>query len=272
MDKWQDRRILILGTTYPNHSKTYVETVCTGGVFEETLEMCRLYPIPRRYLEPGQRFSKFQFIKAKVTPDTSDPRPESYKIQADSIEPMETIPSKNSDLRRSFLENSPHFCKSVEDLFDRQQANRTSLGIVVPESITDCSIGLRPESERRDWMAEEEKRQAQERLFGSKPKPLEFPEALFYVHWQCDDERCEKPHRMSLHEWGIHELYRKLKQQNDPELKEKVIHAMRRHLDEGERDVFLFLGNFRGRMDNFGLMDSYSAPAKSKPQEFSLFS
>lgn len=270
MDKWQERRILILGTTYPNHSKTYVETVCTGGIFEDTLEMCRLYPIPRRYLEPGHRFSKFQFIKAKVTPDSSDPRPESYKIQADSIDPMEVIPSKNGDLRRKFLEQSPHLCKSVEELFDRQKSSRTSLGIVCPDSITDVTIARRSDSDRRDWEATELGRQQQERLFGSKPKPLDFPEALFYVHWSCVDERCEKPHRMSLHEWGIHELYRKLK--NDPERDAKVIQAMRNHLNEGERDIFLFLGNFRGRMDNFGLMDSYSALAKPKSQGFSLFS
>ena len=82
---------------------------------------------------------------------------------------------------------------------------------------------MRPERERSEWLAEEAKRQQQERLFGSKPMPLEFPEALFYVHWQCSDERCVKPHRMSLHEGGIHELYRKLKAKNDPDLNEKVI-------------------------------------------------
>lgn len=269
MDKWQERRILILGTTYPNHSTKYVETVCTGGIFEDTLEMCRLYPIPRRYLEPGNRFTKFQFIRALVSPDPSDPRPESYKIKADSIVPMEVLPSKKSDARRHFLEHSPHLCQSVEDLFDRQVAGRTSLGIVVPESITDCSIARRRESERHDWMEKEDARQRQEMLFGDKPKPLDFPEALFYVHWRCNDARCEKSHRMSLHEWGIHELYRKLK--GDPQRDEKVIQAMRKHLDEGERDVFLFLGNFRGRMDNFGLMDSYSAPARPKAPEHSLF-
>lgn len=270
VDGWQTRRILILGTTYPSHSTKYVETVCTGGVFEDSREMCRLYPIPRRYLEPGRRFHKFQFINARVRPDSKDPRPESYRIDVDSIEPQEQITSKDHEKRRSFLENSRHFCKSVEELLDRQKTEGTSLGIVIPESITECSVALRPASERSEWAAHEEARQRQERLFGSKPKPLDFPEALFYVHWRCDDERCEKPHRMSLHEWGIHELYRKL--EGDPKQKEKMIQAMRKQLDEGERDVFLFLGNFRSKLYNFGLMDSYSAPAKPRQPAFSLFS
>jgi hypothetical protein len=269
VDKWQTRRILILGTTYPSHSTKYVETVCTGGVFEDTKEMCRLYPIPRRYLEPGQRFHKFQFISARVTPDTKDPRPESYRIDVDSIQPQEQIDSKKHGVRRDFLEQSPNFCKSVEELLDRQKADGTSLGIVVPESITNCTVARRPESERSEWAAHEQARQSQERLFGSKPKTLDFPEALFYVHWQCNDDRCEKPHRMSLHEWGIHELYRKL--EDDPKRDEKVVQAMRKHLDEGERDVFLFLGNFRSKLYNFGLMDSYSAPTRPKAPAFSLF-
>jgi hypothetical protein len=268
MDKWQTRRILILGTTYPSHSTKYVETVCTGGIFEDTFEMVRLYPIPRRYLDAGRQFHAFQFITAKVMRDMSDPRPESYRINADSIEPQEQIPPKQHETRRRFLEESPHFCRSVEELMEKQEANATSLGIIIPEAITDCSIVKRSEKERKEWAAKEDTRQAQDRLFGAKPKPLDFPEAYFYVHWKCDETDCPG-HRMSLHQWGIHELYRKYK--DKPDGKEKVVQAMRSHLDQWQKDVFLFLGNFRGKMYNFGLMDSYSAPARPKEQEFSLF-
>jgi hypothetical protein len=261
MESWQTRRILILGTTYPNHSKTYVETVCTGGIFEDTYEMCRLYPIPVRYLETENRFHAFQIISARVRPDTEDPRPESYKIDTKSIEPMEIISSKQHDLRRKFLENSPHFCKSLEDLLERQESTRQSLGIIIPQSITDCSIEMKSEKEREEWMALEAARQQQERLFGEKPKPLDFPEAKFLVHWQCNDARCTG-HKMGLHQWGIHELYRKYKDQ--PDGKEKVIQAMQKRLDESGNDIYLFLGNFRGRMYNFGLMDSYSAPTRER--------
>jgi hypothetical protein len=156
----------------------------------------------------------------------------------------------------------------VEELMEKQEANDTSLGIIVPESITDCSIARRSATEREEWAAKEDARQKQERLFGAKPKSLDFPEAYFYVHWHCNDSSCTG-HRMSLHQWGIHELYRKYK--DKPDGNEKVIQAMRKRLDQWEKDVFLFLGNFRGKMYNFGLMDSYSAPARPKEQEYSLF-
>lgn len=270
MAAWQTRRILILGTTYPNHSKTYVETVCTGGIFEDNYEMCRLYPIPVRYLEVGNKFRAFQIIRANVRPDPEDPRPESYKIDFPSIEPMEIISPKQHELRRKFLENSPHFCKSVEALLEHQEATRQSLGIIKPKTITDCSIEMKSAKEREEWEALETARQQQERLFGEKPKPLDFAEAKFLVHWQCDDERCDG-HKMGLHQWGIHELYRKYRNRQDG--KDKVLQAMWKQLDEAGKDIYLFLGNFRGRMYNFGLMDSYSAPAREPGDRegFSLF-
>ena len=269
MENWQTRRILILGTTYPNHSKTYVETVCTGGIFEDNYEMCRLYPVPARYLEAENRFSAFQMIRARVRPDPEDPRPESYKIDAKSIEPMEIIPSRHHELRRNFLEKSPHFCKSLEELLERQESTRQSLGIIIPQNIIDCSIEIKSKKEREEWMAQEAARQQQERLFGEKPKPLDFPEAKFLVHWECNDSRCTG-HKMALHQWGLHELYRKYKDR--PDGREKVIQAMQKRLDESGNDIYLFLGNFRGRMYNFGLMDSYSAPARDRGERggFSL--
>lgn len=270
MEKWQNRRILILGTTYPSHSQKYTETVCTGGIFEDSLEMCRLYPIPHRYLARGQQFRTFQWISARVMKDTADPRPESYRIERESIVPQEVIPPQQHESRRSYLERSPNFCKSVEELKERQQTDGTSLGIIIPESILDCSIEMRSQLERNEWMAKEKARSDQEMLFGEKPKPLDFPEGKFCVSWKCNDERCES-HKMHLHQWGVHELYRKYTDRE--EAKEKVLQTMRQRLDEGDRDIFLFLGSFRGTMFNFGLMDSYSAPARtSNPQGFSLFS
>jgi hypothetical protein len=36
MSTWETRRILIWGKTRPELSKKHRETVCTGGVFEDT--------------------------------------------------------------------------------------------------------------------------------------------------------------------------------------------------------------------------------------------
>jgi len=73
MEKWQEKRILILGSTYPSHSKTYTEIVCTGGIEEESCRMVRLHPVPMRYMAAEHRFKKFQWIRVKVQPHDSDP-------------------------------------------------------------------------------------------------------------------------------------------------------------------------------------------------------
>jgi hypothetical protein len=118
MDKWQTKRILILGTTYPSHSKKYSEIVCTGGIEEDTCRMIRLHPIPMRYLEESQRFKKFQWIDAKIHKHDSDPRPESFRIDPQSIVLGDVV--RDHAVRRSFLENSPHLVSSLETLKEKQ--------------------------------------------------------------------------------------------------------------------------------------------------------
>jgi hypothetical protein len=39
---WQEKTLLILGTTYPNHSMKYVEVACTGAIDETTGKMIRI--------------------------------------------------------------------------------------------------------------------------------------------------------------------------------------------------------------------------------------
>lgn len=255
MDKWEEKRVLILGNTYPSYSFKYTENACTGGLREDTLEMVRLHPIPLRYLEEGNRFSAFQWVKVRMSLHSSDPRPGSYRIDFNKVEVQESIPSEQHKERRRYIESSPNFFRSLEELKERQQVDGTSLGIVRPMEILGCRLERRSKQERQEWLEKERAILSQEPLFGDKVKPIDFPEIRFQVKWRCDDARCPT-HDMSLLQWGLHELYRKYR--GSPDCEEKVLRAMRSRLDLERRDVFLFLGSFRGHQHNFGLMDSYS--------------
>lgn len=258
---WTRKRILVLGMTYPSYSHKYVENACTGGIEEDTGRMVRIHPVPLRYLEPGQRFKKFQWIRANVAPHPSDPRPESLRVEPTSIEIEDEIPAKKAEQRRRLVTNSPSLCRSVEELRDRWERDRVSLGAVTPKEITTIRLVRRPASERAEWLEKEKEIFSQETfVFERPPKPLDFPEVEFKVGWVCDDTRCEG-HEMGLMQWGLHELYRKLA--DDPDRDAKVLDKMRKELDLAEREVFLFLGNYRSTMWNFGLMDSFS-PGKSR--------
>jgi hypothetical protein len=251
--------------TYPSYSTKYVENVCTGGIEEDTGRMVRIHPVPARYLDESHRFKKFQWITAKVMRHQSDPRPESLRVEPDSIELGEVIPPKDVEERRRIIEASPHMCKSVEELKDRHDRDETSLGTIRPKEIRGVKLTRRSAAARKEWLSKENELLSQGTLFDRPPKPLDFPEVEFNISWVCDDQRCTG-HEMGIMQWGLHELYRNL--QGDPQRDEKVKDRMKKDLDLNERDVFFFLGNFRTIMWNFGLMDSFSP---GKPKQLSLF-
>lgn len=268
--QWMSRRILILGMTYPNYSKKYRENVCTGGLFEDTREMLRIHPVPVRYMEPGQRFKNFQWITAKVMKHPSDPRPESYRIHPESITPEDEIEAKHGQKRYEILRKSPHLYQSVEALKERWNKDGTSLGIIQPKEILGCRLKYRSVHARDEWHEKEHELMNQKEFPFEKPlKRLDFPEVKFLVKWLCDDSQCQT-HEMGILTWGLHELYRKYRGNEDCE--QKVLDGMRKRLDMSRQEVFLFLGNFRANMHNFGLMDSYACRKQylEPPRQFSL--
>jgi hypothetical protein len=266
MARYERRRIIILGKTYPNYSRKYLEVACTGGLLEPTMEMVRLYPIRFRYLDDSSKFSDWQQIEAEIRKDPSDPRPESYNVRDDTIRLIGSIPANEPDRRCRILESSPHFMRSVEHLLARNKESSVSLGTIRPREIVGYSVRPREEIEREEWELKETEILAQKTLIGPEPKRIDFPEAKFFVKWRCDDIACNTTHEMSLHDWGIHQLYRKL--EGDPEGQTKLLDAMRKRLDQSKRDIYLYLGNFRGTMFNFGLMALYSA---AKHRQGALF-
>src|SRR5258707_15707067 len=48
--QWIPKRLLIWGTTYPEFSKKYYETVCTGAIDGDTGKLLLIYPATLRYL------------------------------------------------------------------------------------------------------------------------------------------------------------------------------------------------------------------------------
>jgi hypothetical protein len=224
---------------------------------EPDLNMVRLFPINFRYLDPEQKFKAFQYIEADIRKDESDPRPESYRVRHDSIEVKEFIPPGENERRVNLLLKSPHYCESVEELWEKNAKDGTSLGIVRPDKILDYSIEFRSEDERDQWLEKEAEILAQLQLLGPPLKKLDFPQGKYFVKWRCRNEAC-LTHNMSIHQWGIHELARKLEGQKDA--KKKMLAKMKSELDDSKQEIYLFLGNFRAMLfgHNFGLMDSFS--------------
>ena len=73
----QVERILILAKTYPSPSAQHVETSCVAGIIEHGA-MLRLYPVPFRLIEEGQKFKKWQWVEVRVEKANKDHRTESH--------------------------------------------------------------------------------------------------------------------------------------------------------------------------------------------------
>jgi hypothetical protein len=135
--EYQSHRILIWAKTYPELSTKYLETVCTAGVLEDGNPV-RLYPIQFRYLDT--QFHKYQWIKAGIAKNPMDSRPESYRVDADTIECEEVIPTTPDEWGKRaavIFKNKDWQFESVDQLQEAQKSTRLSIGVVRPRKILD---------------------------------------------------------------------------------------------------------------------------------------
>lgn len=273
---YERMRVLILGSSTVSYSKKHGATNCTGGLVEASGELVRLYPIPRIYLDYDKRFRAFQRIEANVRKSTDDPRPESYKVDPSTIELGDVIETtkRGHAERRRLLEGSTHNFDSLEHLKRRCNEDGTSLGIVRPKEIVQCRLRPKSAAKEREWNETGDAVLSQGEFgFDVPVRRLDFVPVEFVVQFLCDDPECREPHQHVLRDWGIHELYRRLVREADPDRDRKVVEKMEQMLNLDRYDVFMFFGNFHNHQRTFGLMGSYSCPkgAVPAPAQATLF-
>lgn len=259
-DFYLPKRVLILGRTYPSYSMKYTETACTGGLEADTLRMVRIFPNPSRYLD--EPFGAFQWVDFQLA-EGNDGRPDSYKMDLRNFTVGKKVRA-HSD-RRHYLDHSPNFFRSVEAMKEASAADSgVSLGIIRPIEIGEPWLESKTKDERAEWDEKERDVMAQMPIpgIGRKPKKLDFIPVRFMVPYRCDDEAC-RGHEMGILTWTLHELYRKYRTEEA-----KVLDKMRAELDLSKRDVYFFVGTFRARTWQVGLLDSYSPP---KTDQATLF-
>lgn len=252
VDGWDRRRILIWGKTRPEISYSYQEIVCTGGVFEDSRQFVRLYPIPLRYLSGDNRFKKYQWIEGDIQrADDKDPRPESYRIRPDTISLEGQIPTNRGDWseRESWIFHEQNLFDSVEALQEQRKVDHTSLGLVKPAEILDIRPEEVPQEDRdKYWERYEIATRQHELPFEpareKQVKPLGPPDFRFKIEFRCADSECTG-HAMSVLDWEVDALYhRQLGEHLVPELAaEDVIEQLYRKVCTETQDTYFFLGN-----------------------------
>jgi hypothetical protein len=273
---WQRRRILVWGKTRPEVSRNYRETVCTGGIFEDTGRLVRLYPIPLRYLDDAKYFKKYQWITADVARASDrDNRPESYRIRPDGITLEETIPTTGDwSERAKWVLRSENVVRSVEELQARQATDHTSLGVLKPKKIVQITAEKYPKADQdmfwrryKDTVAQMQLELDDDRR---EPKPLTPPDFHFRVRFTCDDPACQLVHKFGILDWEIDALYFRMKQKYGPHrATQEVVKTLEKFCGP-EYDIRFFLGNISNHPTNFTIVGLWY-PKKLAARGPSLF-
>ena len=169
----ETKTVLITVKAPPNPSKKYQETNCCAGVDLDSGQLIRLYPIPFRLLEDSRKFPKYSIIRVSCKKPVRDKRPESYKVDQDSIEILECLGTKNNWARRKEIvlpTVSRSFCQIREDV-----KLGKSLGVFKPSDVQFSIKKLSLTSE-----GEHQAPYKQYWLFDKQLKPLEQIPFSFY--------------------------------------------------------------------------------------------
>ncbi|UZO74419.1 hypothetical protein [Microcystis aeruginosa] len=253
----ETRKILIATKTYPSISTKYQETVCTAGILlseeENPLQWIRIYPIRYRYLDFDKRYPRWAIVSAKIKRNDQDYRPESFKIDDNSLEIIRKIDTTNNWQERKSLVLSLQF-RSIADI----QAQGKSLGIIKPKSIERFFS----KKTSREWNQKQQAVLNQLDLFEPNIDLEKIPYQFFY---QFTDED-NVPHKYSISDWEIMELYRKCRdrsQLSGLEAEQYALEKVRQKLEDDfleSKDLYFIVGNLKNHAKSFMIIGLFYPP------------
>jgi hypothetical protein len=259
MPDWIKKRVLVAVRTYPVPSAKSIEASCTGGITDDQ-RWIRLFPVPYRLMDEDRRFKKWQWIDVDTIKATNDPRPESFKINPDSIVIGETVDTKNGWYqRRKLIEplRRSSMCQIHRELDER---GAPTLGIFKPFQIKRLLI---EPTERPQWTESELNALRQDTLFQKAPEqPLEKLPFDFRYEFRCGDVDC-KGHTMMCTDWEMGQSYRRWRQ----EYGDKWMEAFRQRYEAEmiqKNDTHFFVGTLHQHPKNWIIVGLFYPPPKLK--------
>ena len=246
----QKERLLMLVKAYPEPSKKYGETVCTGAIRLRDMTWIRLYPYPFRVSPRQYQFKKWDVVELPIVRNTSDPRPDSYRpydlAQYTFIEHIDTG-NQYWDARMPYIRKTA--VGSVEAMLNNALRDDGTWGpSLLPVPVLNEGVSLSWER-RGKWTPEQEaklekaRQLAEGRLFDPvkyrklKPRPY-----LFRLTFR---DLTGKEYRYPILDWEIYQLYFNVRQHvaSDAEALEKVRYKIEEQIFSAEREVYIVLGS-----------------------------
>lgn len=234
---WHSRNVLITVRTYPVPAKTGVEVSCTAGVTDDG-KWIRLFPIPYRFLNPDQHYAKYNWVQARVQKAPLDRRPESFRVDRDSIKVVSHVGTDQKWRERRRMVGkliAPSFC-AIEAT--RNASGAPTLGLFKPREIQALDIEV---EQNQRWSASELQKLRQQQLFDESPtEELEKIPYVFRYRFTCDEDGCPG-HNLRCTDWEMAETYRQWRWSYgfewETKFKEKWLEEM------SQLDTHFYVGN-----------------------------
>ena len=240
----QHKRVLITVRTYPTPAKKGVEVSCTAGITDSG-EWIRLFPVPYRRMSVEKRFRKYQWVALDVT-KASDPRPESYTPNLDSIEVDGHVSTNNdwAERRKIVLKDAAHCLCCLER--ERKVHKGPTLGVFRPRSIRRLII----EPDEAEWSEEQLARLRQSSFFDEAPaKELEKVPFKFKYQFVCEDQDCSG-HKLSCTDWEMIQSYRRWREEYGDEWEAKFRQKYEHEMIKLNETHF-YVGTLHGHPDKW---------------------
>ncbi len=236
---WQKQRVFVVVRTYPYPARQGVEVSCTAGITAAG-SWIRLFPVPHRFMNPDNRFRKYQWIDVSTLKAPGDQRVESFKINPNTIAPLrEPISSGKAWMDRKAIV-MPLRAPSLCSLQREQKQGGPTLGFFKPRTIERLLII--PQSDI--WKPSQQARLRQGlqgNLFTSVPdEELEKVPFAFKYRFHCDDDGC-RGHALVCTDWEMGQSWRKWSREYGAQWEAKFRERYERDMIE-RRDTHFYVG------------------------------
>jgi len=251
---WGTKRVLIAVRTYPVPATKSIEASCTAGITEDG-KWIRLFPIPFRLMAEENRFSKWQWISTDVVKPTSDARPESYKLNSETIQAGEKLGTADGwRARRDLIK--PLIRKSMCEIRREQDTQGfPTLGVFRPARIKRLIL----EDDESEWSAAQRAILRQDDLFQKTPAAtLEKMPFKFKYEFVCADPEC-KSHTMSCTDWEMAESYRRWRKDYGNGWEDAFRQRFERDMIE-KHDTHFFVGTVHKHPKNWFIVGLFYPP------------
>ncbi len=263
MPDWIKKRVLIVVRTYPSPAKSTIEASCTAAISDDG-EWVRMFPVPARLMQHDKRFAKWQWIDVNLLKASSDSRPESYKINPDSIVIGETVGTQDGWRARRDLIASLKRLSMCRIQKERDEQNHPTLGIFRPFEIKRLII----EPAAPNWTDAQLATLSQDTLFEKAPaQTLEKIPFDFRYEFRCGDVDC-RGHTMICTDWEMGQAYRAWRKEYGDQWEAKFRQRFETEMIQ-KNDTHFFVGTVHQHPGSWIIIGLFYPPKPTTPDLFS---